>query len=285
MRNSIKSLLHLAGNILAIAGVGFVGMKVWGYAGEINLAQLTPALWGIIAGLAAAYGCANLLLAIGWQKLLAQLGRQENAHWCIRTYGLSQIAKYVPGNVFQFAGRQAMGMSRGIGGWVLARSSFWELALLCLSGSLFGVLVLPAFCPGNLETLACALFLLLGLLSVLLINRFVGRFAAQALLMYLGFLAISGAIFVVLISVVNVDGAAKFNWAFLAGTFVVAWLIGLITPGAPAGVGVREAVIAIILNGALPMREILLVVMFGRLVTVSGDILFCIVASRLQRDN
>lgn len=274
--------MHLAGNILAVAGIVFVGIKVWGYAGEIDLARLTPALWGTIAGLAIVYGCANLLLAFGWQSLLAQLGRQEDTFWCIRAYGLSQIAKYVPGNVFQFAGRQAMGMSRGISGWVLARSSLWELALLCISGSLFSVLVFPAFYPGYPVSWAWILFLLLGASSVLLTGRVVGRYAAQALLMYLVFLVVSGAVFVVIIDLISAVSVAGFDFAFLAGAFVIAWLIGLVTPGAPAGVGVREAVLAIVLNNNFPMQDILIAVLLGRLVTVSGDVLFCIVASRLR---
>jgi hypothetical protein len=175
-----------------------------------------------------------------------------------------------------------MGMNRGISGWVLARSSFWELILLCISGSLFVVLTLPEFYLGNSASWACGLFLLLGMLSFFLTRRLVGVHAAQALLAYLAFLAISGAVFVALIALVNADSITSFNPTFLAGAFVIAWLIGLVTPGAPAGVGVREAVVAIMLSNTLPMQDILLAVMLGRLVTVLGDVLFCAFASRLQ---
>lgn len=282
MRSSLKSWLHIVGNILAVAGIGFVGGKLWSYADQIDFTRLTPALWTSIAGLIIFYGSANFLLAIAWKKLLAQVGHEEGARWCIRTYGISQIAKYVPGNIFQFAGRQAMGMSHGIDGWVLARSTFLELTLLCLGGAIFGVLVAPVFIASIPERILLLLFLFLATLSVLLIKYVVGRFAAQALLMYLIFLTISGAVFATLINLINIDGVAIFSGPFLAGAFVVAWLIGLVTPGAPAGVGVREAVIAIALGGVLPMQDLLLAVVLGRLITVSGDVLFCVVSSRIS---
>jgi hypothetical protein len=283
MRTSVKSLLQLAGNVLAIAGIGFVGMKVWAYAGEIDLARLTPSLWCVIASLAIAYGCANLLLAFGWQSILAHLGGQEDTYWCIRTYGLSQIAKYVPGNIFQFAGRQAIGMSHGISGWILARSSIWELALLCISGSLFIVLVLPAFYAGISVIWAHALFILLTLSSVFFISKVFGIYAAKAHLSYVIFLTISGSIFVGINILLNINTADNYNFTFLAGAFVIAWLAGLAIPGAPAGVGVREAVVAIILNDAVPMQDIIIAVILGRLVTISGDILFFITASCLKK--
>ncbi len=283
MRTRIKPLLHLAGNILAIIGIGFVCIKIWGYAGEINLARLTPALWTVVAGLAIAYGCANLLLALGWQKLLAQLGQQTNTRWCIKTYGLSQIAKYVPGNIFHFAGRQAMGMSHGISGWVLARSTLWELALLCISGSLFAALVIPALYPQIPTVWAGVLFLLLVITSAALIQRIIGTYAAQAQLAYLLFLTISGLIFAALIHITDTEHIRNFGATSLAGAFVIAWLIGLATPGAPAGVGIREAILLIILNHSLPTEDILLAVMLGRIVTIAGDILFFIAASRINK--
>lgn len=259
-------------------------VKLWDYSGEIDFSRLTTALWCGLAGLAITYGCANLLLAIAWQKLLAHLEWQEEADWCIRTYGLTQIAKYVPGNVFQFAGRQAMGMSRGISGWILARSSFLELALLCMSGSLFVVLVLPAFFAEFSTYLACVLFFLLVSLSTYLVKRVIGVCAAQAHFAYIIFLLISGMIFVIIIILINKNGAGNYNIIFLASAFVIAWLIGLVTPGAPAGVGVRESVIALILHDALPMPDILLALMLGRLVTVCGDVIFFMAASRLSRN-
>ena len=58
----------------------------------------------------------------------------------------------------------------------------------------------------------------------------------------------------------------------------MAWLAGLLTPGAPAGIGVRELVLVLLLKGIVPEAELLLAVLLSRLVTVGGDLLFYLVA-------
>jgi uncharacterized membrane protein YbhN (UPF0104 family) len=63
------------------------------------------------------------------------------------------------------------------------------------------------------------------------------------------------------------------------GAFVVAWLVGLVTPGAPAGVGVRELVLMALLKGLVPEDDLLMAVLLSRVVTVGGDGLFFLVVS------
>ncbi len=60
----------------------------------------------------------------------------------------------------------------------------------------------------------------------------------------------------------------------LVGAFVISWLVGLITPGAPAGVGVRELVLLFLLKGVVAEVDLLLAVALGRVITVIGDFLF-----------
>jgi uncharacterized membrane protein YbhN (UPF0104 family) len=55
-------------------------------------------------------------------------------------------------------------------------------------------------------------------------------------------------------------------------------LAGLITPGAPAGVGIREFVLYAILHPFVNEADLLAAIIFGRIITVVGDILFYILA-------
>lgn len=57
-------------------------------------------------------------------------------------------------------------------------------------------------------------------------------------------------------------------------TFSVAWIAGFITPGAPAGLGVREAIIVALLTHLIDEPQSLLVALIFRLVSIFGDILF-----------
>jgi uncharacterized membrane protein YbhN (UPF0104 family) len=78
-----------------------------------------------------------------------------------------------------------------------------------------------------------------------------------------------GALFLVAPAVVTFS-----TFSVLCGSYVIAWLAGLITPGAPAGVGVRELVLLFLLGEQIPAADLLLAVVLGRIVTVVGDLLF-----------
>ena len=80
------------------------------------------------------------MLAYAWWNLLEQFGASVSKRWAAKIYGLSQLAKYVPGNIFHLAGRQAMGMSAGVGGRILAKSALWELGIILIAGAVFGFL-------------------------------------------------------------------------------------------------------------------------------------------------
>ena len=55
------------------------------------------------------------------------------------------------------------------------------------------------------------------------------------------------------------------------GAMALAWLAGFLTPGAPAGLGVRESVLLIILAPAAGEASILALAALFRIVTVLGD--------------
>ncbi len=65
----------------------------------------------------------------------------------------------------------------------------------------------------------------------------------------------------------------------VVSVYVIAWLIGLYTPGAPAGIGVREMALVFMLGVLFSESEILNAVVLVRLVNITGDFLFFLVAS------
>lgn len=276
----LKKHMHWVGSALATAGILFVALRLREYGGQINFKDFGWEIWWVVGGCALAYCIANHLMALAWWNLLAQFGTVTSQRWAIRTYGISQLAKYVPGNIFHLAGRQAMGMAAGVPGWTLAKSTFWELGLLAFAGALFSSLVLPllvASLPLALGVGAFALafaFILVGLATYL------GSAAVRAFGLYVVFLAISGTLFVCLIETIFPSAvASSSSWIVLCGAYVVAWLIGLVTPGAPAGVGVRELVLVFLLQGLVGESELVLTIILGRVVTVVGDLLFFVLSS------
>lgn len=275
MSLALQRTLHWVGSGLALTGIAFVALRLHEYWGSLALSQITPVAWVAVAGLAMLYGMANLLLALAWWQLLAQFGVQVTRLWSIRVYGVSQLAKYVPGNIFHLAGRQAIGMAAGASSGALARSTLWELSLIALGGMLYGWLVLPLLTPG-FPSLA-SIILLLGTVWVVayLLCRFIGSQVSVSFGWQMLFLAVSGGVFVTLLDViVRSSELHPQTWLLIGGAYVVAWLVGLVTPGAPAGVGVRELILLLLLKGLVTDADLLMAVLLGRIVTVVGDLLF-----------
>jgi uncharacterized membrane protein YbhN (UPF0104 family) len=55
------------------------------------------------------------------------------------------------------------------------------------------------------------------------------------------------------------------------GWLSLAWIVGYVTPGAPAGIGLREAVLVLGLSPALGESEALALALLYRLVTTIAD--------------
>jgi hypothetical protein len=274
---ALQRWLHLLGSLLAIAGVVFMAFRIRDYWGSLDPVLLNSANIGQVAALSILYTVGNLLLALAWIRLLRHLGSEANHRSCIGVYGLTQLAKYIPGNIFHLAGRQAMGMAAGLRAGILAKSTFWELGLIAFSGALFSILILPIFWPEisahSTAVLWCVCIAFI--LSSMWIYQ--GSDLAAAFLFQILFLALSGFIFIVLINGLGKETSSALPaWSIGLGAYIVAWLIGLVTPGAPAGVGIREMVLIFLLGHAIPEAVLLPAILFSRIVSVAGDVTFCL---------
>ncbi|MCP8464283.1 hypothetical protein NK553_10020 [Pseudomonas sp. ZM23] len=279
----MRKLLHWGGSALAVLGVLFVALRIRQYGEQFDPAALGVGQWLGIAGLALLYGGANGFLAFAWWRLLARGGINATLRWVLHAYGLSQLAKYLPGNVFHIAGRQALGMAAGWPARPLATAIFLELVLLAVAGALFSALLLPVLLPSAGWFAGALLWGLAVSIGILAVRRLLGRQASQAIVSLLVFLLVSSAIFVVLTTFVSpASTILPSAWPVIAGAFVIAWLVGLVTPGAPAGVGVRELVLLVLLKPWVAEADLLLAVILGRLVTVLGDLLFFLAALAMR---
>lgn len=272
MSEGFKKRLHFVGRCLGILGVVFILYRLFERGDPRLFGEISANVWLSILLLGLLYFVSNFLLAFSWQHILNHCGSSVSRQWAVHCYGISQLAKYVPGNIFHLAGRQAIGMSYGLPGMSLVKSSFWELSLLSYSGLLYLILVSIHWIPNFSPTGSGIFFLASAVVSLLAIGRFLGRSLAAAFGFYIIFLAISALLFsAVLFMAGNVIGLGYFEWVYISASFVVAWLCGLLTPGAPAGVGVREVVLLMLVGTLVPEDHLLIAVILGRLVTMIGD--------------
>lgn len=278
----LKHWLHIAGGGLGLLGVAFVAKRLHTYSAHIDITLFDTIAWLLIGALILAYGTANVFLAQAWRQILIFLEVRVRLRWAIRAYGLSQLAKYLPGNIFHLASRQALGMAVGLPARALAKSAIWELGLIAVVGAIFGVLVVPLLWPEFPMVTSVVAFSLVAAGVVAGLNRFFSPSASAAFAWQLLFLAVSGAVFAGTLALAVPTPCVLPPLPALCGAFVIAWLAGLVTPGAPAGIGVREMVLLFLLGQQIAQADLLLAVVLGRGVTVLGDLIFFFAASALK---
>jgi uncharacterized membrane protein YbhN (UPF0104 family) len=283
-----RSILVWSGRTLMFAGLTFVGFRCWSYRHSVEEQLADPVFLFTTLLFSVLYAASCLLLAFGWWSSLHSRGEcrmRWRTAWTI--YGRTQIAKYVPGNIFHFAGRHLLSANEGISHSQLLMAASLEIIMMLLAA---GVISSLAF-SRVIEWLRASdyYFLvaigigvgLIGSVALLYLAcrihnrlprlRWERLFAAQA--SYLFFFLISTLLFFALLKL-GQSNLSSSNWPAVFGSYAVAWTIGFVIPGAPGGLGVREAVLLALLSGLLPEKSQLVSVLMFRVVTTLGDILF-----------
>jgi hypothetical protein len=111
-------------------------------------------------------------------------------------------------------------------------------------------------------------------MMLVIVNRQLSPLVSASLFWQIIFLTISGTVFTFIVSAVVPSTDIYSVFSTFCSAYIIAWLAGLVTPGAPAGVGVRELVLLFLLGGQVAEADLLLAVILGRTVTVVGDLMF-----------
>lgn len=285
-----RGWLLVLGALLSLASVGFLFLYI-----RKHWSELPPfhATWTAAALLLAACGLyfTSLLTTSGaWLYGLRALGSGLAAQPAFGVALTSQIGKYAPGNIAHHLGRAALAGHRGVPVMTTAKVSLMEIAAAVAAASLVTTVMgamsptawtllrrVPLGDPRLLALLGVAA--LIGVLSVygfkswlrraqrelswgrtLLAGstRMLGCYALSFLFAGLSYYAVARAF------------APAANPALCVAAYALAWVVGFITPGAPAGLGVRETILVVATGGALGPAAVSIAIVH-RLVTAVGD--------------
>ncbi len=297
----LKKLLTYLGSIIAIISLAFVGQQLvenWQKVGtfQFTAKSISVLLLGIISYCTACY-----LLSAAWYKILVSLCSNPLSAQGIKSiYARSQIAKYIPGNVMQIAGRHILTRRLGIGHKLLAIASLTEIVGLVMASCTLTIIGSAIFGLWgnyiNQHQLLDGVFALCIILSFMpIIRYFIVKLIPKSrhylnnpsllfaffivYLKYVVFFIISGTILVGLVYQLHGE-LGIYQVAAIIATFSVSWLLGFITPGAPSGIGIRETILVVSLDKILLGSTGVLIAILFRLITVGGDVLFFSIAGR-----
>ncbi len=253
----------------------------------------SAAALALLFGALGLYGLSQVVGALAWRGILGAWsvslapGRAESQHL------VSQIGKYVPGNVGQFVGRFALARQDGVPVPVIGLAMLFEIGLLIGTGALL-VAGFFAFLPAlagallsatMLPDIGTAVWIVPGLAACAVIagGWFLFRetrrqnlpaarpagFAVPVMLYAVNFAALGVSL--TLISAVVAPGA-DLSVGFATTVFAVAWIAGFLMPGAPGGVGIRDGLLAVGLGLVIGDGAGLTVALLHRGVSAVGDV-------------
>lgn len=238
-----------------------------------------------VAAGAFVYALGVLALSLAWWAMLRPETARANSWKLIRSYLMGQFAKYLPGNVFQFAARHSMSTAAGASHSSLIGAAFAEIYLLLCCGS---AIAIAAASPvlGNIAPSLPTFPAWLGFLPLALVfavssprqiapglrwlPRLPVRTVVAASFGYTVFFLIFGALY--LVCLVWIAGAVP-DAVAAVGSAAVAWIAGFVIPGPPAGAGVREAALTLGAGSQLPPAMVAASIILFRVLTLGGDLI------------
>lgn len=222
-----------------------------------------------------------------WLWILGEFNQVVDRGWGIRVFLKTNIAKYLPGNFWHFWGRIQASSEAGIPAGVAILSVLLEPLLMAADGLLIGVAG-SSVEYGELQILGLV-GILVGIHPKILnpVVKFVGRVKLKGernalgedlkikrypLLPLVGeilFIGLRGCGF--LLTLRALTSVELGEVPQLLSAFCFAYVLGLVVPGAPGGVGVFEATAIALLSHRFPAAILVSAVAFYRLISIGAE--------------
>jgi len=240
-----------------------------------------------------------IFTVLGWRVLLADLGSPLHLAPAGGIFFVGQLGKYVPGAVWSIVAQAEIGARLHIPRKRSAVVAFVAVAMAAICGLIVGAPALPLLVTrdDSAARTGWALLLAVPLLAVVLWppllnwgiatvlrvlrreqleHRLSGRAVLTATLLFIAAWVSSGLHVLVLARATGGDvGTGQLVLASLSG-FALASSIAMFSVVLPAGVGVREGVLVLILAPVTSTSAATAVVVISRFLTVAADVLFAL---------
>ena len=224
-----------------------------------------------------------------WFWILKEFNQSVNSWWAIRVYLVTNIAKYLPGNIWHFYGRITETKKAGVPVEIAILSVLIEPLLMAAAA--LGV----ASFGSSQESWSLQFLCFFAVLSIVhprILNPVIKylvkiklkvkksdlepttelkleRYPIKPFVGEICFVLLRGSGFLLTMFAFN---SIEFNQILLIfSVFSFAWLLGLVVPGAPGGVGVFEATALALLEPKFSPGIVLSAVAFYRLISILAE--------------
>lgn len=213
--------------------------------------------------------------AMSWRRILIGFGHRLPVAPATRIWSISELARYLPGVIWQVVGRVYLVRPYGVSGSFCSASQVLELVVFLLANIILAVVCLVWLGHKMVHGLTLNWFLaiaaLIPVLFVLvhpkvfyrLANRVMARVGKPPIVKQLRFRELCGLLVWSLLGLVWQSLAIWLvvaqpldlqftKWWVVAGAYSLAWCAGFLAVWAPGGLGVREVIFVTAMDLALP---------------------------------
>lgn len=303
----IKKYIKYIGNIVSLISIIFVIYTVIKLNPDFSQIKSIPAfiaisILGIFFTVITVYG-----MAFAWKLILQYLlGQSVKYLATAKIYAKANIGKYMPGNVMHYVERNLFAAKLGLNQLEVTTSSVTEIMGQAFVAILLSIIIVyKDFINTVKKTVSVQLILILlgiaiiGIIVIIIANHHSSKFQTmvhrmlniQFLFVFFKVLVIYGIalIFQGFFLMLTCQTVLQCNLTstqalLIVAYYMLAWVIGFVVPGAPGGIGIREMIIVMLMNGIVGEETILMAALIHRFISILGDITAYILSITINHD-
>ncbi|MBT5049334.1 MAG: flippase-like domain-containing protein [Rhodospirillaceae bacterium] len=290
-------VLRWFGIVLTLIAASYFCLEIAEHTSALLSLSWQSADAGPLAASLGLYSMMLLTVPFGWYLLLRSAGIDVRWRDATTITLLSQFAKYVPGNVAHHIGRVALARAYGLEIPTVIATMTIETGWVVFTGTVIGMICVLISAPALLmegnglpEIWQLSVAGACGAVAPFLGAWLIGRWRPGPLSRWIGptplhlpgvpalvacfgvhtmlYLLMGGMLFLL---THQLFGVASADYWLLTGIFAVAWVAGFIVPGAPGGLGVREAILVAAMGPFYGGATAVAIAILLRLITTVGD--------------
>lgn len=264
---------------------------------EVAAIRITGLGWATLAIALGVTLFAHIWSAWVWTWILDELNQPVPNSQFVQVYLKTNIAKYLPGNIWHFYGRIFAAKNAGVKANVATLSVLLEPLLMAASALIVTLLSIEFIAISVESNFRGLLVFVLATVLIALHPRFlnlavsffsrlkfkstsntvdttafqVKRYPWRPILGELGFVGLRSAGF--LLTILALTSVETSQIPLLIGAFSLAWLLGLVIPGAPGGLGVFEVTAIALLQQSFSPGWVISAIALYRLVSILAEAL------------
>lgn len=290
--NISKKAVSALGTLLMLASFAFIIQRIMQYDIDFSFPPLT---WVGLLLVALAIGCGLIFAAFNFRWLLGSLSNLYlEPRFTIKIYCISNLYKYLPGSVMYVLGRNRLALDiKGLTHAKVAGATVSEGLFIAIAATIISGLFIYSYFVYFVSRIDSIIWTTIGLLVLILIigaiffrkkliagisafGEGVSGFSFRAMARLMGacvlIMLVLGGSFVVLLMILG-QPVASYQVTTIIGLYVLSWLVGFMTPGAPGGLGVREAVMLMVMDGVMDENLLIYAAVIHRVLTIGGDVI------------